>query len=363
MAQCHETCTASQSRPFVHSAICDGCDGVIHGTRYRCLLCPDFDYCQRCWDSRSQEQICDSSHAFLHLPAPVRTSLHRSMRQDILPVLESRTLQPGRCTQCYLIVPLGSTAYYCLTCEEKQLRCQLCHDLHVEKSMAHGFPHASLSCKGGPYGDAIPLLPPLITLSIVNPHTCFVAPTRAQIEVGALPTLYLDHAVFRRAREEEDMPALLAIEYGSFQEAYDEKVLRAMVLRQEDGVELYVLEYSKCVLAYSSVRYKPHNATAYIISFAVIGTVRGRGVGKLLMQRTLQEIESSSSRRIQTVSLHVDVTNVAAVKLYASFGFVQTKRLPKYYQKVGHDAIKMEYTPTRNIGLKFGALFGRAPSN
>jgi next-to-BRCA1 protein 1 len=35
-------------RNFRHTAICDGCDNMIHGVRHKCFDCPDFDYCSEC---------------------------------------------------------------------------------------------------------------------------------------------------------------------------------------------------------------------------------------------------------------------------------------------------------------------------
>ncbi|KAI5257924.1 hypothetical protein E4T42_00817 [Aureobasidium subglaciale] len=35
-------------RNFRHTAICDGCDKMIHGVRHKCFDCPDFDYCSDC---------------------------------------------------------------------------------------------------------------------------------------------------------------------------------------------------------------------------------------------------------------------------------------------------------------------------
>ncbi|KAI4720391.1 hypothetical protein E4T48_03353 [Aureobasidium sp. EXF-10727] len=35
-------------RNFRHTAICDGCDEMIHGVRHKCFDCPDFDYCTKC---------------------------------------------------------------------------------------------------------------------------------------------------------------------------------------------------------------------------------------------------------------------------------------------------------------------------
>jgi hypothetical protein len=45
--------------------ICDGCDVYpIVGTRYKCSVCENFDYCSRC------EELLDHDHAFIKIKDP-----------------------------------------------------------------------------------------------------------------------------------------------------------------------------------------------------------------------------------------------------------------------------------------------------
>jgi len=53
----------SQVQPSVHNHVrCDGCDmAPLIGTRYKCSICPDFDYCEGC------EQEKEHPHAFIKI--------------------------------------------------------------------------------------------------------------------------------------------------------------------------------------------------------------------------------------------------------------------------------------------------------
>jgi len=59
---------------------------------------------------------------------------------------------------------------------------------------------------------------------------------------------------------------------------------------------------------------------AYLFGLAVKKAYRGRGLGKLLLTRSLKSLQRGGFR---TVSLTVDPQNTAAVNLYISLGFRQ----------------------------------------
>lgn len=44
--------------------VCDGCEGEIRGARYKCTVCQDFDYCEKCEDSIAHE------HSFIKIKSP-----------------------------------------------------------------------------------------------------------------------------------------------------------------------------------------------------------------------------------------------------------------------------------------------------
>jgi [ribosomal protein S18]-alanine N-acetyltransferase len=76
----------------------------------------------------------------------------------------------------------------------------------------------------------------------------------------------------------------------------------------------------------------------HILNVAVRNDCRGRGVGRLLVERAVDECRA---RGAETVSLEVRPSNSAAIALYRSLGFREAGRRKKYYEN-GEDAILME---------------------
>jgi len=80
----------------------------------------------------------------------------------------------------------------------------------------------------------------------------------------------------------------------------------------------------------------------HIMDVAVDPVCRGKGVGRLLVQRVLDDCRASGG---SFVSLEVRVSNTAAIVLYKGMGFVETGLRKRYY-KDGEDALMMEYVFT-----------------
>ncbi|GFU31447.1 next to BRCA1 gene 1 protein [Nephila pilipes] len=67
----------------VHTGIfCDNCDQLIHGIRYKCGNCSDFDLCQEC---ESLPNIHNKNHIFLKIRYPIALKMYLRQRgQEIL---------------------------------------------------------------------------------------------------------------------------------------------------------------------------------------------------------------------------------------------------------------------------------------
>jgi ribosomal-protein-alanine N-acetyltransferase len=72
---------------------------------------------------------------------------------------------------------------------------------------------------------------------------------------------------------------------------------------------------------------------AEILTLAVDTSVRGRGLGTILVQRAMARAVQDG---VETVFLEVADDNAAARALYAAAGFTQIGRRPGYYARDGH---------------------------
>ncbi len=77
----------------------------------------------------------------------------------------------------------------------------------------------------------------------------------------------------------------------------------------------------------------------HILNVAVRPDFRGKGLGKFLVQKAIDECRSNGA---EYVFLEVRVSNSVAVSLYRQIGFAITGRRKRYYEN-GEDAFIMEY--------------------
>merc|ERR1712137_609594 len=65
-------CPRDEPKPVAHAAICDKCEKMISGIRYKCLICPDYDLCEACEATNLEEHIHDANHVFAKIRDPAQ---------------------------------------------------------------------------------------------------------------------------------------------------------------------------------------------------------------------------------------------------------------------------------------------------
>lgn len=103
----------SPGRDQVHHAICDGCDKYITGIRYKCLDCPDWDYCSGCIETA---HYVHAEHRFVPVYEPLAMSQACAASQSV---------HSGVCCDG----PLCSATTFPSYIRGVRYKCAVCHDL------------------------------------------------------------------------------------------------------------------------------------------------------------------------------------------------------------------------------------------
>ncbi len=142
---------------------------------------------------------------------------------------------------------------------------------------------------------------------------------------GALP----DAGGIRvRRGGERDLPALVALEEGSFTaDRMSRRSLRRLLLGNTADVLLAEAPGGALLGAAVLLRRKGSRRER-LYSLAVDPAARGRGVGRLLLEAVLA---SARSRGAVEVGLEVRTDNDGAIALYRSLGFTEAGVVEGYY--------------------------------
>lgn len=81
---------------------------------------------------------------------------------------------------------------------------------------------------------------------------------------------------------------------------------------------------------------------AHITTIAVDPSVRGRGIGELLLNALIDDAYELQARQL---TLEVRVSNLTAQRLYLKYGFQPAGTRPRYYTDNGEDALIMWTDP------------------
>lgn len=134
-----------------------------------------------------------------------------------------------------------------------------------------------------------------------------------------------------------DLPAIMDLERTSFPtDAWSEAMMREELASRHS--RYLVVEEAGLLLGYGGVRAVEGAADADIQTIAIAEAARGRGRGRALLRALLTVARTRGAR---TVFLEVRADNPVAAALYASEGFQEIARRPRYYQPDDVDAVVM----------------------
>lgn len=129
-----------------------------------------------------------------------------------------------------------------------------------------------------------------------------------------------------RAMTPADLAGVAAVEKASYQFPWSEGIFRDCL---RVGYLCRVAECEGEIVAYGIVAMGA--GEAHVLNICVSERMRGRGVGRQMLKLL---IERSSQAGMQDVFLEVRPSNMHAIALYQSVGFIEVGRRRGYYQAV-----------------------------
>ncbi|GAB2832718.1 ribosomal protein S18-alanine N-acetyltransferase [Microbacterium insulae] len=141
-----------------------------------------------------------------------------------------------------------------------------------------------------------------------------------------------------RAAVPADLDAIMALERASFPtDAWSDAMMREELASPHGW---YIVdEVAGRVAGYAGLRAARGAKDADVQTIAIAEASRGRGRGRALLRALLTE---AARRGVNEVFLEVRADNPVAQSLYASEGFHEVGRRPRYYQPDDVDAVVMK---------------------
>lgn len=164
-----------------------------------------------------------------------------------------------------------------------------------------------------------------------RPQVAVVMAHAAEGTPGAQP-------VVERSAALDDVSAIVAIERATFSDPWSETSVRRLF--DNEGACVRVATQGAEVVGYGVIWVVADEAE--LANLAVATSVRGRGVGALLLDALLRE---AAARGATATHLEVRASNRAAVALYESRGFEVSGRRKGYYSAPVEDALLMRRGP------------------
>lgn len=135
------------------------------------------------------------------------------------------------------------------------------------------------------------------------------------------------------------LPEIYAIEQASFTDAWSMDALSQTAAR-EDSLFLTVVDTETdthcafgCILTVAN--------EGELVDIAVSPAYRGCGLGQMLMEALLAEVQK---QQVEHIFLEVRQSNTPARRLYKKNGFVEIGVRKRYYREPVEDAVLMQWT-------------------
>ena len=137
-----------------------------------------------------------------------------------------------------------------------------------------------------------------------------------------------------RDMEEDDLPAVLAIEQISFSTPYSKEYFLNEIYKKHALLKVALFEGT--VIGYLCADYENHEAQ--ILNLAIDLDFRRRGAATRLMTQAMRNLKKKGCVFVYLV---VRASNTGAQKFYERFGFKVEAIRKKYYPDPDEDALQM----------------------
>ena len=145
--------------------------------------------------------------------------------------------------------------------------------------------------------------------------------------------------VVLRPAVEADLERIMQIETDVFgSDAWSSELMRHELIDKNCHYVVAELSGTDVIVGYGGVLAPRGSGDGDIQTIATVPTVRGRGVGRVIMTELLA---AAHERRAERVFLEVRADNPIAIGLYRSLGFAEIGVREGYYQPDNVDAVIM----------------------
>ncbi len=139
-------------------------------------------------------------------------------------------------------------------------------------------------------------------------------------------------------KESSLLQQMAALERRCFPDPWSQEMFTLEAARK-GGLVLAAVDEQERLLGFLTASYVMD--TADLTNIAVHPERRQKGIGAMLMQRMLEELDAGTQ-----IFLEVRVSNAPAIALYERFGFRQVGTRKRYYDHPVEDALLMQYGGT-----------------